>query len=124
MEKVAEVGARQGRSDDVVAALKVALVEGTPETAEKYFEVARRLESWSMLSQARTFAEKGVAAAGPELLALSQHQSGVRLYARLMTRLRQQEKAYATLQSAINDASATAPVIKEQIAREGIAAIH
>ncbi len=122
MEKVAEVGARQGRSDDVVAALKVALVEGTPETAEKYFEVARRLESWSMLSQARTFAEKGVAAAGPELLALSQHQSGVRLYARLMTRLRQQEKAYATLQSAINDASATAPVIKEQIAREGIAA--
>jgi len=95
MEKVAEVRARQGRTDDVVAALKVALIDGTPETAEKYFEVARRLESWSMLSQARSFAETGVATAGPELLAISQHQSGVKLYVRIMTHLREQEKAYA-----------------------------
>ena len=123
MEKVAEVRARQGRTDDVVAALKGALIDGTPETAEKYFEVARRLESWSMLSQARSFAETGVATAGPELLAVSQHQSGVKLYVRIMTHLREQEKAYTTIQSALNDASATAPVIKEQIAREGIAAI-
>ena len=123
MEKVAEARARQGRPDDVVAALKTALVDGAPETAEKYFEVARRLESWSMLRQAQTFSEKGVATAGSDLLAVSQHQSGTRLYVRILTRLRQQEKAYATLRSALNDASATAPVIKEQIAREGIVAI-
>ena len=40
-----------------------------------------------------------------------------------MTRLRQQEKAYATLQSALGDASAILPVLKEQVARQGIAAI-
>ena len=40
-----------------------------------------------------------------------------------MTRLRQQEKAYVTLQSALNDSSSALPVIKEQLAREGIAAI-
>ena len=47
MEKVSEVRARQGRTDDVVNALRIALIEGTPETATKYFEVARRLESWA-----------------------------------------------------------------------------
>ena len=99
------------------------LIEGTPETATKYFEVARRLESWGMLAQARTFAEQGIAVAGADLLATTQQQSGANLYARIMTRLRQQEKAYATLQSALNDASSALPVIKEQLAREGIAAI-
>jgi tetratricopeptide (TPR) repeat protein len=123
MEKVAEVRARQGRADDVVAALKAALVDGRPESAGKYFEVARRLESWGMLSPARTFAERGVETAGADLLATTEQQSGVNLYARIMTRLRQQEKAYTTLQSSLAAASSVLPVIQEQVARQGIAAI-
>ena len=123
MEKVAEVRARQGRTDDVVAALKTALINGTPENAGKYFEVARRLESWEMLNQARTFAEQGISTAGADFLATAEQQSGARLYARVMTRLRQQEKAFAALQAALSAASSALPVIKEQVAKEGIAAI-
>jgi len=123
MEKVAEVRARQGRTDDVVAALRAALIDGTPENAGKYFEVARRLESWEMLNQARTFAEQGITTAGPDFLVTAEQQSGAKLYARLMTRLRQQEKAYATLQTALSAASSPLPVIKEQVAKQGIAAI-
>ena len=73
-----------------------------------------------MLSQARTLAERKPTLRDLELLAVSQHQSGVRLYVRVMTRLRQQDNAYATIRSALSGAAATAPVIKEQIAREGI----
>ena len=57
------------------------------------------------------------------MLVTPEQQSGARVYARIMTRLRQQEKAYATLQSALADASAVLPVLKEQVARQGIAAI-
>jgi tetratricopeptide (TPR) repeat protein len=123
MEKVAEVRARQGKAGDVVAALKAALIEGTPETAGKYFEVARRLESWGLLTQVCSFAEQGIATSGADLLATAQQRLDASLYARIMTRLRQQEKAYATLQSVLNDASSALPVIKEQLVREGIAAI-
>jgi predicted Zn-dependent protease len=123
MEKVAEVRARQGRTDDVLAALKAALIDGTPENTGKYFEVARRLESWGMVSQARSFAEQGINTAGADFLATAEQQSGAKLYARVMTRLRQQEKAYSTLQTALSAASSALPVIKEQVAKEGIAAI-
>ncbi len=122
MEKVAEIRARQGRADDSVAALKIALIDVGPENSEKYFEVARRLESWGMLTQARGFAEQGVSTSGADLLTTAEQQSGARTYARIMTRLRQQEKAYATLQSALDEASVL-PVLKEQLTRQGIAAI-
>ncbi|MGA9797532.1 MAG: tetratricopeptide repeat protein, partial [Terriglobales bacterium] len=123
MEKVAGVRARQGRADDVVAALKIALINAGPDNAGKYFEVARRLEAWGMLTQARTFAEQGVSTAGADLLVAPELQSGARTYLRIMTRLRQQEKAYAKLQGALTDAPAILPVLKEQMARQGIAAI-
>ena len=97
MEKLAAVRARQGRTDDVVAALRKALVEGRPERPQNYFEVARRLEGWNMLPQAREFAEHGLEVAHDDLLADSRYASGVQLYARIMTRLRQQEPAYARL---------------------------
>ena len=58
MEKVAAVRARQGKTKEVVAALQAALIDGRPENAGNYFEVARRLESWGMLEQARSFAEQ------------------------------------------------------------------
>jgi predicted Zn-dependent protease len=123
MEKIAEVRARQGKNDDAVAALKTALIDTGPERAENYFEVARRLESWGILEQARAFAEQGVSTAGGELLAETQFHEGAKLYARIMTRLRQQEKAYATLRTALSAAASSVPVVKEQVAKEGIAGI-
>jgi predicted Zn-dependent protease len=122
MEKIAEIRARQGRADDAVAALKAALIDGRPEKAENFFEAARRLESWGLLTQARGFAEQGVTSAGGELLASTENHSGAKLYTRILTRLRQQETAYATLQNAFSAASSALPVIREQIAKEGVSA--
>jgi predicted Zn-dependent protease len=123
MEKIAAVRARQGKKNETVAALRAALIEGRPENAANYFEVARRLESWGMLAEACNFAELGIKTAGPELLASAENQPGAKTYVRIMTRLRQQEQAYATLQSSLTDASSNLPVLKEQVATRGIAAI-
>jgi tetratricopeptide (TPR) repeat protein len=122
MEKVAEVRARQGRSADAVAALKVALIDVGPERAQDYFEVARRLEGWGILQQARDFAEQGVNLAAGDLLASTDGHDGAKLYVRIMTRLRQQDKAYTTLRTALTAASSSLPVVKEQVAKEGIIA--
>gem|GEM_PF-357868 len=99
-EKLATVRARQGRTDDVVAALRKAFIEGRPERSQNYFEVARRLEGWNMLPQAKEFAEHGLEVARDDLLADPRNLSGVQLYARILTRLRQQEPAYARLLAA------------------------
>lgn len=123
MEKVAAIRARQGRVSDVVAALETALITGRPENAANYFEVARRLESWGMLEQARGFAEQGVAKAAADLLAEGDQQNGARIYVRIMTRLRQHETAYAKLQKALDDSSANLPVLKEQVAKQGFSGI-
>src|SRR5215472_3709013 len=123
MEKIAEVRARQGRNADAVAALKIALIDVGPERAANYFEAARRLEGWGILEPAKTFAEQGVSAAGDELLASLENHEGAKTYVRLLTRLRQQEKAYATLQNARNAASNSLPVLKEQVAKQGISGI-
>ena len=123
MEKIAEVRARQGRTEDAVAALKTGLIDPGPERASNYFEVARRLESWGMLAPARDFAERGVNTAGGELLASMENHEGAKLYVRIMTRLRQQDKAYVTLQAGLSAAASPLPVIKEQVAKQGIAAV-
>jgi predicted Zn-dependent protease len=123
MEKVAAVRARQGKTKEVVAALQAALIDGRPENAANYFEVARRLESWGMLDQARSFAERGVNKAGPDLLASAAHHAGARTYVRIMTRLRQHEAAFAALQKSLEESSANLPVIKEQAERVGIAGL-
>jgi tetratricopeptide (TPR) repeat protein len=123
MEKVATVRARQGKTKEVVAALQAALIEDRPEKDGNYFEVARRLENWGMLDQARSFAEQGVNRAGADLLASAEHHAGARIYVRIMTRLRQHEQAYATLQKALADSTATLPVLKEQIEKEGVSGI-
>lgn len=120
MEKVAEVRARQGRVPEAVAALKTALIDGAPVRAGNYFEVARRLEVWGILAPARNFAEQGVSAAGDDLLASQENHDGARIYMRIMTRLRQQQKAYATLKDAMSSASDPLPVLKEQAAKQGI----
>jgi predicted Zn-dependent protease len=123
MEKVAVTRARQGKIKEVVAALQLALIDGRPDNAENYFEVARRLESWGMLEQARTFADQGVAKAGPELLASAEHHAGANTYVRIMTRLRQHEKAFAILQTAVDESAASLPVLKKQMEKQGLASV-
>jgi cellulose synthase operon protein C len=123
MEEIAEVRARQGRNADAVAALEAALIDVEPQRAGNHFEVARRLEAWGILEPARQFAEQGVQLAGGELLASAENHEGAKLYARIMTRLRQHEKAYATLQGALKAASDALPVLTEQVARQGIAGV-
>ena len=123
MEKVAVVRARQGKTNETVAALKTALIDGRPEKAANYFEVARRLELWGMLAEARSFAEQGIKTAGPDLLAVPENRAGASTYVRVMTRLRQHEQAYGEMQGALEDAASNLPVIKEQVERQGIAAV-
>lgn len=125
MEKVAAVRARQGKEkeNEVVVALQTALIDGRPENAANYFEVARRLESWGMLTAARTFAERGAKTAGPDLLAAAEYRGGAKTYVRIMTRLRQHEQAYIAMQNALADASSNLPVLKEQVEKQGIAAV-
>jgi tetratricopeptide (TPR) repeat protein len=120
MEKVAAVRARQGMVKEAVAALQAALIEGRPDSAGEYFEVARRLEGWGMLDQARIFAEQGVSKAGFDLLATGENESGVKAYVRILTRLRQHEQAYTTLQKTLEDSKAELPVLKEQVAKQGV----
>jgi len=100
MEKIAEIRARQGKPDEAVAALKTALIDGRPEKAENFFEVARRLESWGLLTQARAFAEQGVASAGAELVASTENHSGGKAVHAHSDAAPPAEAAYATLQNA------------------------
>ena len=120
MEKVATIRARQGKTKEVVAALQAALINGRPENAGNYFEVASRLETWGMLDEARSFAEQGVSKAGPELLASAEHHTGAKTYVRIMTRLRRQETAFAALQKALDESASNLPVLKEQMEKQGI----
>jgi len=123
MEKLAVVRARQGKTQEAVAALQAALINGRPENAANYFEVARRLESWGMLDQARIFAEQGVAKAGLDLLADGIHREGSKTYARILTRLRQHQAAYAALRKALDASDAELPVLKQQVEHQGIAGL-
>ncbi len=101
LEQVAETRARQGKPDLAVAALQAALIEGKQAKPADYFEAARQLESWDMLDQARTFAEKGVDLAGSDLLASTSNHTGAALYARILTRLRKPDAAYTRLNAAL-----------------------
>jgi tetratricopeptide (TPR) repeat protein len=123
MEKVAEVRARQGRTADVVAALQAALITGRPESANGYREVAQRLEGWGMLNEAQTFAKRAVEIAGDDLLATPEDHGVANQYVRVMTRLRRHDEAYAILQKEMEAASSNLPVLKEQIAKQGLSGI-
>ncbi|HUI39146.1 MAG TPA: hypothetical protein VLY22_00825, partial [Candidatus Nitrosotalea sp.] len=123
MGKIAEIRARQGRTADSVAALEAALITGKTERPDKYFEAAKRLESWGMLAEARNFTEQGVRAAGGELLATTDNHAGAALYARVMTRLRKPEAAYNTLKQGLDAAGAELPVVGLQVAKQGISGI-
>jgi Tfp pilus assembly protein PilF len=113
MEKIAELHARRGETDAAVAALSKAMIEGRPERPQNFFAVARRLESWNLLPQAKPFAEKGMDLAGNDLFAEPEYSSGAQSYARVMMRLREHEAAYARLHSAWQAAAAKAPPAEE-----------
>jgi tetratricopeptide (TPR) repeat protein len=123
MEKVAAVRARQGKVHETVTALQAALINGRPENAENYFEVARRLEGWGMLDQARDFAEQGTSKAGSDLLANAEHSAGAKIYVRILTRLRRHEEAFTTLQKALDDSAASLPILKEQMEKRGVGSL-
>ena len=123
MEKVALMRAREGKIDQAVAALQTALIAGRPENANNYFEVARRLESWGALTQARNFAEQGVKTAGSELLATTENHKGAQTYVHILTRLRAYQQSYDTLQKALADATSTPAVIKQQVIEQGVTGV-
>jgi tetratricopeptide (TPR) repeat protein len=123
MQKLAELRARQGRTDDAVAALKIAIIDPAPERAGNYFHVASQLEIWGMLEPAKSFAEQGLKIAGGELLASPENHHGARIYARILTRLRKYQEATDTLGEAWESASDALPVLKEQVAKEGFSAV-
>ena len=123
MEKVAIVRARQGKTNDVVDALKAAVFQGHPEHPSGYFEIARRLEGWGFLEQALAFAEQGVAKAGSDLLADPANLYDVKTYVRVSTRLRHHGQVFTVLETGLKDSSATLPVFQAQLARSGLAGL-
>ena len=98
MEKAAEVQARLGRRAEAVAALRKGFIEGRPERAQQFFEVARILDGWNLVAEARPFAERGVAISGKYLF--TEQADGAAVYARVMTRLRASEAALETFGAA------------------------
>jgi Flp pilus assembly protein TadD len=124
MVKTAEARARQGRNTDAVKALQEAWITGRPIKVSNYLEVATRLEQWGMLEQARTFAEQGVSAAGPDLLADPQNHACAEIYARIMARLRQTDAAYTRLAIARQQAAdVSLSAVAQQVIKEGVTAI-
>src|SRR4051812_40005304 len=115
MLQIAEVRARQGQTDAVIAALEKALIEGRPERAENSFEVARHLETWNMLSSARKYAEQAMQQAGNDLLIESQYAAGAQTYAGILTRLRDHATAFDRLRKTYDAALAMpAPKMEHQ----------
>ena len=133
MVKIAAARARQGRKDDVVKALQKAWIEGHPATASDYFRVAAQLEIWKILDESLRFAELGVKQEDDALLAGSEpgdrkgdDPQGAAIYTRLLTRMRQQEKALALLDAALTKADRSpnsAGAVLEQVEKQGLASV-
>ena len=58
---------------DQPSAGPLAHLEGQPERPAVFFEIAARLESWNLLTQAREFVERGSKLAGQDLLKEPRH---------------------------------------------------
>jgi hypothetical protein len=104
MEKLAELRARQGRTADAVAALNKAWVDGRSESAANYLTVAQKLEGWSMLPEARKFADEALKRA-PE--------DSVKIWARILARQHQYDAVFAKLPTL---KSATAAQVAQTVA--------
>lgn len=87
MLKTAEDSARLGRTQECIAALRTALIEGRPVKAANDYEVARRLESWNLVEEALPFVEAGKAQGGdPDAI-----------YFTVLTRLRRYDTVLAAI---------------------------
>ena len=86
--KVAELRARTGQNSGAVDALKTAIIGARTETADADFEIAERLEAWHILPAAVTFADRGAALAGADLL---KQMNNAVIYARIMARARRMD---------------------------------
>jgi len=133
MVKIAAARARQGRKDEAVKALEKAWIEGHPATASDSFRVATQLESWKILDESLRFAELGVKQEGDALLAGAEpgdHKGddpqGAAIYTRLLTRMRQQDKALAVLDTALAKAEKSPNslgLVLEQVEKQGLASV-
>jgi tetratricopeptide (TPR) repeat protein len=122
--KAAEARARQGRNADAVKELDEAWIAGRPPKAANDFEVARRLEQWGLLDEARKYAEQGVERAGADLLTDPGNQTGAALYARIMARLRQSDAAFTRLAAARKQAvDIPLTAVAQQVLKDGIGAV-
>ncbi|HEY5057107.1 MAG TPA: hypothetical protein VII58_13160 [Acidobacteriaceae bacterium] len=129
MVRLAELRARQHRPADAVKALQAAYIDGHVQAASDDFTVAAQLAHWNLITEARTFAEQGVALAGSDLLTPpstttdTQSENGAIVYARILVRCGQADRALATLTAGRQAAevSATSPsVLAAELARENI----
>jgi len=122
--KVAEARTRQGRNADAVKALDDAWIQGRPAKAANEFLVARQLEQWGLLDEARNYAQQGVEMAGAELLVDSENQSGAVVFARIMARLRQSDAAFTRLAIARQQAeNVSLSMVTQQVAKQGFSAV-
>jgi hypothetical protein len=83
--KVAELHARCNRPADSVSTLRGAIIGARSETAEGDFEIAQRLESWHILTDAVQYAERGAKLAASQLFDNSEQ---AKTYARIMAKAR------------------------------------
>lgn len=91
MLAAARVHARQGETQEAVAAVRAALIDDRPERANAYFSAAEYLRQWGMLEDAFALASRGVELAGDRLL--YEESGGAQLYAELAGRLRRHPEA-------------------------------
>ena len=124
MVRAAQARARQGRKADAVKALEEAWITGRPQASANFFKVASQLEQWGLLEDARAYAEKGVDAAGSELLIDPANQEGAAVYASIMARQRQTDAAFTKLAAARMQAEdVPLSAVAQQVAKDGFGAI-
>ncbi len=82
MIKVAELRARTGQTQEAVNALKTALIGARTETEDADFAIAEQFESWHIIPEAVTFAERGAKLGGDEFDAGAHLQAYARILAR------------------------------------------
>lgn len=115
MVKIATDEARKGQPQLASAALKTAFITGRAPSPQNDFKVARQLEAWNMLPQALQFATTGVQLAGDRLLIDPTNQSGVALYAKILTRMGKPAQADHDLAAALASASKN-PTLPDDLA--------
>jgi tetratricopeptide (TPR) repeat protein len=96
MIKVAEFQARSGQNAAAVEALKTAIIGARTETADADFAIADQLNTWHILPDAVTFAERGAHVAGADFWKSS---GNALIYTRILTSARRMDAVLARLGS-------------------------